>query len=311
MSPTLKLSARLTDVIIYKKGDKFTRHKDTPRSVDLIGTLIVGLPIEHTGGTFVVDDGRGAKRFDWSGKPAAGFVPWIALFSDVDHEIEPVTAGTRVTLVYALHRTAEPRADAGATQRTAIAKRAASALSQQAKWPVMIACGRQVIAEPGAKQPQAIESLRGADRDIADALVQAGYRVDVRACMAGIPNYNDPPRWPATVHVYSITRLKTVPPAELLAGMDDEGLASDILDYMLDSVAMDQCAIRSNAAAMLVHEHGCWAEDGMAFGNEGYEALLYTFAALEVSKPKPMAGTKAKPKAKPKAKAKAKPKSRR
>jgi hypothetical protein len=308
MSPTRKLSAQLTDVIIYKKGDKFTRHKDTPRSADLIGTLIVGLPIQHTGGTFVVDDGRGAKRFDWSGPPAEGVVPWVALFSDVDHEIEPVKSGTRITLVYALHRTTEPRSDVGATHRQDVVRRAASALSQQGTWPVMIACGRQVIAEPGAEQPQAIESLRGADRDIADALVQAGYHVAVRACIAGIPNYNDPPRWPATPHVYTITRLNTVPPAELLANMDDEGLASEILEYMLDSVAIEQCAIRSSAAAMLVHEHGCWAEDGQAFGNEGYEALLYTFAALEVSKAKPASAAKLTPA--PKAKSKAKPKAK-
>jgi hypothetical protein len=310
MSPTLKLSAQLTDVIIYKKGDKFTRHKDTPRSVDLIGTLIVGLPIEHAGGAFVVDDGRGAKRFDWSGPPAEGVVPWVALFSDVDHEIEPVKSGTRITLVYALHRTTQPRSDAGATTRQAVVRRAVSALSAQTKWPVMIACGRQVIAEPDAKQPQAIDSLRGADRDIADALVQAGYHVTVRACMAGIPNYNEPPRWPATAGLWSIARLKAVPPAELLANMDDEGLAAEIDDYMLDQVRIDQWAIRSSAAAMLVHEHGCWAEDGMAFGNEGFEALLYTLAALEVSKTKPKAEAKATPKAKakPKPKAKAKPK---
>lgn len=320
MSPTLKLSAQLTDVIIYKKGDKFTRHKDTPRSVDLIGTLVVGLPIEHAGGAFVVDDGRGAKRFDWSGPPAEGFVPWVALFSDVDHEIEPVKSGARITLVYALHRTTAPRSDAGASQRRDVVRRAASTLAQQARWPVMIACGRKVIAEPGAEQPQAIDSLRGADRDIADALVEAGYHVAVRACMAGIPNYNDPPRWPATTNIWTITRLKTVPPADVLANMDDEGLASEILDYMDDSVTIQQCAIRSNAAAMLVHEHGCWAEDGMAFGNEGYEALLYTFAALEVSKAKPAAKATPKAKAKPivtakatpkaKAKAKAKPKAK-
>jgi pyruvate/2-oxoglutarate dehydrogenase complex dihydrolipoamide acyltransferase (E2) component len=185
---------------------------------------------------------------------------------------------------------------------------AASALSQQSKWPVMIACGRHVIAEPDAKQPQAIDSLRGADRDIAEALVHAGYHVAVRACIAAIPNYNEPPRWPETGAMWSITRLKTVPPLAVLEGMDDEGVASEIEDYVLDSIAIDQWVVRKSAAATLVHENGCWAEDGMAFGNEGYEALLYTLAALEVttSKAKPAAKPKAKPAAKPRPKAKAK-----
>ena len=109
--------------------------------------------------------------------------------------------------------------------------------------------------------------------------------------------------------MWSITRLKTVPPLAILESMDDEGAASEIEDHVLDSIALDQWVVRKSAAATLVHEHGCWAEDGMAFGNEGYEALLYTLAALEVttSKPKPVARptTKAKAVAKPKSKAKA------
>jgi hypothetical protein len=307
LSPTRTLSAQLTDVIVYKQGDKFTRHKDTPRAAELIGTLVVGLPVAHTGGVFVVDDGRGAQRFDWSGRPAADTLPWIALFSDVDHEIEPVTSGARVTLVYALHRTDQPRSDAKAQQRQELVQRAASALSRHARWPVLVPCGRHVIAEPEAKQPQSIDTLRGADHDIAAALVAAGFRVDVRACIAAIANYNDPQPWPATEGLFGLTRLKAVPPAEVLEDLAD-GVGGDIEDYILDEVRLDQCAIRRTAAAMLVHENATWALDGMDFGNEGFDALLYSLAALEVYKPKPKAKAAANPKAKPKPKPKPKPK---
>src|SRR5207237_10555517 len=92
------------------KGGKFARHKDTPRTPDLIGTLVVGLPIAHTGGAFVVDGGGSAQKFEW-GKPTANMLPWVALFSDADHEIERVKSGTRVTMVYALRRTDVPRTD--------------------------------------------------------------------------------------------------------------------------------------------------------------------------------------------------------
>lgn len=311
LSPTRTLSAQLTDVIVYRKGDKFTRHKDTPRAAELIGTLVVGLPVAHTGGTFVVDDGRGAQKFDWSGKPAADTLPWVALFSDVDHEIEPVKSGARVTLVYALHRTDQPRSDAKAKQRQELVKTAASALSRQAKWPVLIPCGRHVIAEPEAKQPQSIDTLRGADHDIAEALVAAGFRVDVRACMAAIANYDDPQPWPATEGMFGITRLKTVPPVEVLECLGDEG-GGGIEDYILDEVMLEQCAIRKTAAAMLLHENAVWAIAGMDFGNEGFDALLYSLAALEVNKPKAKAKAAAKPKtrSKPKAKAKASGRSR-
>ncbi|MEO8701551.1 MAG: 2OG-Fe(II) oxygenase [Kofleriaceae bacterium] len=303
LSPTRMLSAHLTDVIVYKKGDKFTRHKDTPRAAELIGTLVVGLPIAHTGGTFVVDDGRGAQKFDWSGQPKAGALPWVAVFSDVDHEILPVKSGARVTLVYALHRTARPRSDAKAKQRQALVTKAANALSRQAKWPVLIACGRHVIAEPGAKQPQSIDTLRGADHDIAEALVAAGFRVDVRACIAAIANYNDPQPWPDTEGMFALTRLKAVPPGAVIEELGDEG-GNGIEDYILDDVILEQCAIRKTAAAMLVHENAAWALDGMDFGNEGFDALLYSVAALEVTR------SKAKAKARPKPKPKAKPKKR-
>ncbi len=295
LSPSRALSAQLTDVVVYRKGDKFTRHKDTPRAAELVGTLVVGLPIKHAGGTFVVGVGSQAQRFDWSGTPDRTAVPWVALFSDVDHEIEPVISGARVTLVYALHRTDEPRRDAKAKQRQDLVKRATGALASHGRWPVLIPCARRVIAEPDAQQPMPLDSLRGADRDVADALVEAGFRVSVRACMAAIPNYDNPQPWPATNGMFGITRLNAVPPMEVVENLADG--VGGIEDYILDDVHLDQCAIRRNAAAILVHENGTWAIDGMDFGNEGFDALLYSLAALEVEKPK-AAKAKAKPKAK-------------
>jgi hypothetical protein len=294
LSPGVHLDAHLTDVIVYEKGGKFARHRDTPRSEELIGTLVVGLPVEHAGGAFHVDDGRGPQVFDWSGKPKRDAVQWVALFSDVDHEIKPVTKGARVTLVYALHRTDRPRSDAAWLKRQEQIKQACRSLSVPA-WPLMIACGRHVIAEPGAPQPQGIETLRGTDRDIAEALVEAGYRVAVRACIAPVPDYDDPPRpepggFPTGTHLFAITRLKAVPSAELMTTLGhDEG--SEIEDLMLDSIMMEQWLIRKHAAATLAQEHGMWSETGY-FGNEGYDALLYTLAALEVTKAKPSARSK-------------------
>ena len=309
LSPTRKLTAKLTDVIVYKKGDKFTRHKDTPRTADLVGTLVVGLPIAHTGGAFVVDDGNDKQKFDW-GKATAGSLPWVALFSDVDHEIEQVKSGARVTLVYSLHRTDQPRSDAGAKKRQDIVKRATSALSDQRTWPVLIPCGRHVIAEPEGSGTLPIETLCGADREIADGLAAAGFDVAVRACVAAIPDYDNPQPWPSTDNMFGITRLKKVPPLEVIEVLAD-GIGGDIDDYILDEVMLEQCAIRKTAAAMVLHERATWAINGMDFGNEGFDALLYSVAALEVTKPKKAAPkvttAKAKPAVKSKPAAKAKP----
>src|SRR5262245_50747618 len=45
LSPSEHLDAKLTDVLAYPKGGHFARHKDTPRDEDLIGTLVVCLPV--------------------------------------------------------------------------------------------------------------------------------------------------------------------------------------------------------------------------------------------------------------------------
>ena len=286
LSPGAHLEAKLTDVIVYPKGGKFERHKDTPRAANLVATLVVGLPVAHTGGAFVVDDGRARERHEWS-EISKGELPWVALFTDVDHSIEAVKSGSRVTLVYALYRTDKPRTDATWTARQATLQQVCRSLAPP-RWPLMIACGRHALAEPGTKQPQSIETLRGLDRDLADVLVEAGYRVGVRACIAPVANYDPAPvapgAFPRGQNLWGVTRLSEIPPAEVMANMGDEGTAYEIEEYMVDSVAMDQWLVRNNAAATLAHENAEWAEQGN-FGNEGYAAILYTLAALEVTKP--------------------------
>lgn len=91
------LSARLIDVLVYNPNGKFVRHRDTPYTRDLVGTLVVGLPIAHTGGAFLVDDGTTKQTYDWGTPVDDRTVRWVALFSDVDHEVAEITAGARVT----------------------------------------------------------------------------------------------------------------------------------------------------------------------------------------------------------------------
>ncbi|MEP6864969.1 MAG: hypothetical protein ABJE66_30395 [Deltaproteobacteria bacterium] len=75
LSPRFHLDAKLEDIIVYEKGGKFVRHKDTPRTANLVGTLVVELPIAHE---TIVDGGK-KHVVDWSGKPARGEVRWRAV----------------------------------------------------------------------------------------------------------------------------------------------------------------------------------------------------------------------------------------
>lgn len=123
--------AELYKVNVYGPGDFFKEHVDTPRSTDMFGTLLVCLPTDHKGGdlrltgnvTTVHDyelSDRGSmcsfddddeekpcvveqERETYNFKSSKDNITWVAFFSDVTHEVLPVTEGYRVTVSYNLY----------------------------------------------------------------------------------------------------------------------------------------------------------------------------------------------------------------
>jgi hypothetical protein len=299
LSPGEHLDAKLTDVLVYRRGGHFARHKDTPRDADLVATLVVGLPIAHEGGEFHVFDGTDTRIVDWSGQPDPATVRWVAMFSDADHEIRTVTSGARVTLVYSLSRSGRPRRDPVREARIAKLDKIATRLTLPTRGPLMIACTRHVITDDKT-QLQSIEVLRGTDREIADLLVERGFSVAVRSCVTATDSYNqEAASQLRTEALYSISRLSKPITPKVIAKLDDYCVtfaesasydgedmpASSLAPYILDTIPIAQWAIRKSAAATLIHEAEMFSEDGY-FGNEGHEAHIYTLAALEVTKRK-------------------------
>ncbi|KIJ19142.1 hypothetical protein PAXINDRAFT_128457, partial [Paxillus involutus ATCC 200175] len=93
---------------IYGKGDFFKPHKDTPRGVGMVGSLVVVLPTKHEGGQLVLRKDSKEWTIDFADKFAAATEPsicFVAFFGDVEHEVLPVTSGYRVTLTYNLYYT--------------------------------------------------------------------------------------------------------------------------------------------------------------------------------------------------------------
>ncbi len=297
LSPRFHLDARLEDVVVYEKGGKFTRHKDTPRTAELVGTLVVGLPFAHEGGQFTITDGGDHHVVNWSGQPDRSSVRWVALFSDVDHAVKEVTSGARITLVYSLSRSSRPRTDQARDSKLAKLRAAVSGL--QLDEALMIACTRQIVTD--GKQPQAIDTLRGTDREIAEAFLEAGFEVAVRACIVGDGDEGGERTFPDPTQLYGVTRLSKAIPNSVIAEMDDIVSFTDEVDleeyaeddqetppgialggYVLDHVEMDRWVIRTRAHASVIYE-GMYSETGY-FGNEASMGHIYTLAALEVSK---------------------------
>ena len=101
-----KLRAELHALNIYGRDGHFHPHKDTPRRKEMLGTLVVCLPSRFSQGMLLVMH-RGAYRlFDWAEEievdPNPKTIRWAAFFGDVDHAIERLWGGSRVTLTYQL-----------------------------------------------------------------------------------------------------------------------------------------------------------------------------------------------------------------
>jgi hypothetical protein len=102
------LTAELYNLNVYTTGGHFVPPKDTPRCSDILGTLVVCLPAQFSNGAFVVKHHGVFQTYDWGqairqqAEPTR--VHWAAFFGDVDHQVERVWAGLRVTLTYLIRR---------------------------------------------------------------------------------------------------------------------------------------------------------------------------------------------------------------
>lgn len=96
--------------LTFRAGEQsfFKPHKDTPRGLSMFGSLVIVLPTSHHGGSLVLR-GKNQEQ-EWTFDSAALLssrlkpsVAYIAFYSDVEHEVLPVTSGFRVTITYNLY----------------------------------------------------------------------------------------------------------------------------------------------------------------------------------------------------------------
>ncbi|KZV73794.1 hypothetical protein PENSPDRAFT_574026 [Peniophora sp. CONT] len=102
----LSVAMELYKLNIYGKGSFFKEHVDTPHNGNMLGSLVLVFPTPHSGGELVLRPEAGdAYTFD-SGNlltPGKARIGYAAFYSDVAHEVLPVTDGHRVTLTFNLY----------------------------------------------------------------------------------------------------------------------------------------------------------------------------------------------------------------
>lgn len=97
------VTAELYKLLVYDKGSFFVGHRDTEKTPGMFATLVLALPSRATGGELVVRHKEREARLDLaSDEPSE--IAFAAFYADCVHEVRPVTAGCRATLVFNLVR---------------------------------------------------------------------------------------------------------------------------------------------------------------------------------------------------------------
>ncbi|KAK4150553.1 hypothetical protein C8A00DRAFT_36858 [Chaetomidium leptoderma] len=92
------ITAELYKILVYEKGAMFKAHTDTEKIPGMFGTLVICLPSPHEGGDVVLRHRGQTKTYKTS--TAQPFI--LCWYSDVHHEVLPVTSGYRWVLTYNL-----------------------------------------------------------------------------------------------------------------------------------------------------------------------------------------------------------------
>lgn len=97
------VTAELYKLLVYDKGGFFVSHRDTEKAPGMFATLVLALPSQSEGGELVVRHKDREVRLDLTcDEPSE--IAFAAFYADCVHEVLPVTAGCRATLVFNLIR---------------------------------------------------------------------------------------------------------------------------------------------------------------------------------------------------------------
>ncbi|MEC3881019.1 2OG-Fe(II) oxygenase [Parapedobacter sp. 10938] len=178
--------SHLYKLLVYETGDFFVAHKDSEKEPGMFGTLIVGLPSEHTGGELQVSLGGKVVPIDFSDSVAAYRIPYAAFYADCTHEILPITSGYRVCLVYNLVHgksaaVQQPESNAAIVHQ--IAKVLESA-TEDTDIPKIVLLGHQYTPSNFT-----MDTLKLADRPRAEALLAAAETAAFYAKLGLVTSY--------------------------------------------------------------------------------------------------------------------------
>ena len=190
------VKAQLYKLLIYEKGDFFLPHKDSEKEKGMFGSLIIGLPSNHTGGELEISFEGTRKVIDFAEANSNHSIKYAAFYADCDHEVKPVTSGYRVCLVYNLIQekageSIAPQSVQNHAQK--LARQFSEAEAHNAKGPYVILLGHQYTPTNFSR-----EMLKLNDRAKVEVLLKAaqlnGYYAKLcltTSYILGMPEYDN------------------------------------------------------------------------------------------------------------------------
>ena len=85
-------------MLVYAPGQFFAPHQDSEKTDDMIGTLVVSLPSQFSGGAMVLEHHDEKMRIGGSNSR----LTFVAFYADCRHEVRPVRLDHRIVLTYNL-----------------------------------------------------------------------------------------------------------------------------------------------------------------------------------------------------------------
>jgi len=95
------VTAELYKLLLYEEGAFFLPHQDGEKGDGMFGTFMICLPSKHTGGEIHLSDEGKQLIFSTSNMSDLEY-SCAAWYSDVVHEVKPITSGYRLVLIYNL-----------------------------------------------------------------------------------------------------------------------------------------------------------------------------------------------------------------
>lgn len=98
-----KVELRLYKLLVYEKGSFFLPHRDTQKTENHFGTVVLSMPVKHKGGELFVRHNGQDRCYNLDPGRLTAKCQWAAFYTDVEHEIKEITSGHRITLIYHLY----------------------------------------------------------------------------------------------------------------------------------------------------------------------------------------------------------------